>query len=134
MAKNTKLGSHGEDAPKQPPKTPRFNDVSFVNYELPAAVKASLKEKPFTDEQFAGALLDLADAGYSVKFKYDSFTGGYSVFVQQTDPKHENSNMILPGRGSSPQKALKQACFLHYEVMQGRWQDFLERRRDEIDD
>jgi len=134
MRKNENYGSHGADKPARSAKTERFNDIRFVNYQLPPDVKAALKEKPFTSEQFADALLDLLDAGYTTKFKYDAFIGGYQVFVQATDPKHVNAGMILPGRGSTPAKALKQACFLHYEVMQGAWEGFLENRPTDLDD
>lgn len=134
MAKSNGLGSHGNDRPTKPTKTARFNDVRFVNYQLPKEVKEALKEKPFSPEQFLDALMDMNDAGYSVKFKYNSFQSCYECYVQQTDPKHANADMILPGRGSSPSKALKQACFIHYEVTQGHWEGFLEHKPDEIDD
>jgi hypothetical protein len=134
MKRNENYGSHKEDA--KPWKAPgkAFNNVKFVSYKLPDTAKQSLKEQPFTADQVLRAILELNDAGYSIKFRYDAKYSNYSVFLQHTEADHPNAGIILPGRGSSPQKALKQACFIHYEVCQGNWQGFTETDHPEMDD
>lgn len=134
MKKNENYGSHAQDRKQGVTKTPRFNDVQFVNYTLPKDVQTSLKERPFTSDQASDAILTLNESGYTVKFKYDEKYSNFSCFLQQQSPDHVNSNMILAGRGSSPMKALKQACFIHYEVCGSDWRGFVEKRVDEMDD
>lgn len=134
MTKNANYGSHGADRKAPPTKTPRFNDVSFVNYTLPPAVAQTLKESPFSPEAGWKAIHDLNDTGYTVKFRYDEKYQNYTAFIQHSDPNHVNAGIILSGRGSSCMKALKQACFIHYEVTQAVWAGFIEPKAVEIDD
>lgn len=115
MGKNTTKGNF------RGAKTPRFNDVQFIQFELSAEEAAHLKEQA----NDGSAVLDLVqrciDAGYRVSSKHDERGDCYAVFMQPTDPEHEYAGFILPARGSTLLKALKQLMYKHFVSFEGDW-------------
>jgi hypothetical protein len=134
------LGSNGTKKDKPITQTTsikasRFNDAKFVNYELDKTAQASCKAWSIDASALFDGILKMCEVGYRFTLKYDHYSKAYACFVQQTEDKGKNSGYILTARGSTPEKAVKQALYKHYEVMAGDWEDFGERSKlDEIDD
>ena len=116
-------------------KTPRFNDAFFLNYTLSseekAACKAWLPELVGLDDQ----VLKLCEAGYKVTLTYDAYGAAFAAFVMPKPETKDNQGIILAGRGSTPLKALKQALFIHYQIMDGQWAAYSRGNgKEEFDD
>jgi len=112
----------------------RFDSSRFVQYELDALEQAKCKAWQVSADDLWGHVLALADEGYSLALKYDTFSEAYACFVQvrgQSD--HINAGLILTGRGSEPKKALKQALF-KMDAIGPSWVQYGERRKADLDD
>lgn len=112
----------------------RFDSTRFVQYELDATQIAACKAWDVSTNDLWGHILSLADDGYSVTFKFDSWSEAYACFIQvRGQDDHVNTGLILTGRGSEPHKALKQAVF-KMDAIGPSWVQFGERRKVELDD
>jgi len=105
-------------------KKERFNDAEFVNYELGKDEQARCKAWQFDLDTLSDALLRLADSGYVVSCKFDTYSEAHSAFLRQAVPDGENAGYILSGRGSSPLKALKQVIFKHFVLFEQSWAQY----------
>jgi hypothetical protein len=113
----------------------RFNKARFVQYELSADQKATCKAWLLDPESLHDAMFKFCEAGYSFSCKWDGYSKSYAAFGRIDAPKHENFDLILTGRGSSPIKAVKQMLFKHFMVFDMLWAAYAERREDyEFDD
>jgi len=113
----------------------RFNDAQFIQHELDKAQVQTCKAWYMAEGDAFEAILRMADSGYVVTLKYDSFSEAYSCFLRQSSSEGKNWGYILSGRGSTPFKALKQALFKHFIVMGEDWESFAGfDKRAEIDD
>ncbi len=120
---------------KDPSKAPRFNAAEFVQYELDKAAQASCKAWNVSADALLQSVLGLAEQGYSVTLKWDTYSQAHSAFMRLAGGTGPNEGLILTGRGSTPEKALKQLMYKHFEVMHEAWEDFSGGRRGaEIDD
>lgn len=117
---------------KQNPKQDRLsNDIAWVNYNLSDEQKAELKAQNFNLDN---ALVRLTEEDMKVTISFDSYNECYACFLipkSQTDP---NFGAILSGRGSTPAKAVKQACYIHWNIFDRNWSDGRLPRREVIDD
>jgi len=117
------------------PKKERFNETVFINYELDKTAQAACKAWSLTSESAFHALLGLLDEGYRVTLKFDDYSDSYASFMQQQAAEGVNYGFTLTGRGSTPEKALKQLLYKHFEVMGELWEQFAGAPRgSEIDD
>lgn len=115
-------------------KAARFDSSRFVQYELDAAEAQKCKAWDVSADDLWGHVLALADDGYSITFKFDSWSEAYACFVQvRGQDDHVNAGLILTGRGSTPSKALKQACF-KMDAIGPTWVQYGERRQAVLDD
>jgi hypothetical protein len=113
----------------------RFNNTTFIQYELDKVASTACKAWNCDEVAAFHALHGLADAGYSVTLKYDTYSEAYASFMQQKGDEGPNSGFTLTGRGSTPYKALKQLLFKHFEVMAQTWEPFSgHEKASEIDD
>jgi len=116
-------------------KKERYSDVRFVNYELSKEQATACKAKAVSHEDLWETAHELCTDGYSISLRWDDYSKSYAAFVSTKDEKSPNFGLMLTGRGSSPFKALKQAMFKNFDLMDGDWTDFAERGGpDEIDD
>lgn len=117
-------------------KKERFNDAVFINYELDKAAQAACKAWPVSADALFQSVLGLVERGYAITLKWDTYSDSHAAFMRfvgQGEP--ENAGLILTGRGSTPEKALKQMLYKHFEVMAEVWEFFVTRRSaEEIDD
>jgi hypothetical protein len=72
------------------------------------------------DDLFDG-LLKFLEEGYSVKFRYDDHNQCHQASATGVALDHDYCGWHLVGRGSSPEKALKQLLYLHYHVWKRNW-------------
>lgn len=111
--------------------SPSNGSVSWVNYTLTTDEKKALKTAEFDADN---ALLRLVEEGYKITMGFDKFNECFSCFVVPTGEGHKHTGMILSGRGSTPLKALKQGCYIHWQVFDGDWTDVRVSQREELDD
>jgi hypothetical protein len=110
-------------------------DVKFINYSLSAAQKSELKSLTWTLEDHDTALIRLNEGGYNVSHKYDDYGECFSCFVSPAPGNLANEGYILTGRGSTPVKAFKQACYLHWQIFDQDWSEhYTSREKEGFDD
>ena len=115
----------------------RWNDNEFVRLELNEAQKAECKAWCSELGELDAIVGQFIDDGYRVSVKYDSYSSAYGSFGQLAtdDGKHQNSHLVLTGRGSTPLKAIKQMLYKHVHILEGSWGDEVSARySDAIDD
>lgn len=129
-------------ASKSRPKTnrPTFSkgktsDVTFVNYSVTKEDKEFLKSQAWLLDDFDSAVIKVVEAGYKVSMQYDDKQECYACFIISRDSESENSGYILTGRGSAPSKAVKQAIYIGFHVLEGVFSNINElMQNDALDD
>lgn len=109
----------------------RQGDIVWVNYTLSDEQKQELKAQTF---DFETALTRLTEEDMKVTISYDDYNSCYSCFLIPKQPGSVNYGAILSGRGSTPVKAVKQACYLHWNIFEGNWSDGRLSKKEIIDD
>ena len=105
--------------------------VVWVNYNLSNDQKAELKASTFDCDN---ALLRLCEENYKVTVSHDAFAKCFACFLVPKGAEHKHVGMILSGRGSTPTKAIKQACYIHWNIYDSDWSDYARPSQLEIDD
>lgn len=127
--------SKDKNPPENKPKTPRFNDVRFINYNLSDEQKAECKGWPLPIADLDNLALRLCEGDYRVSLKYDDYSRAFACFINPNGDKHPHLGWVLTGRGSTPLKALKQACYIHFLLFEEDWSEYqMETKGIEIDD
>lgn len=107
----------------------------FVQYELSKEQQASCKAWSFTGDDASDALDKLVQASYKITFRFDERNNCPACWIIAEKENVMNPNMILSGRGSTPIKAFKQACFKHFILFEGVWGEYVRKKEtEEIDD
>lgn len=109
-------------------------DVIFVNYNLTDTERKKLKSQAFSSDDAFSALVKLIEENYKVTFSEDKFHKCFACFVIPTNPGGDNSGYILSARGSTPDKAFKQACYLHWQKFDRIWSSWRGEGTEELDD
>lgn len=113
----------------------RFNDVKFVTYSLSREQAKDLKARDLSLEQLDDTALKLSEAGYKITFRFDDYNQCHACWLIPSMDKVPNFGFILTGRGSTPLKAFKQVCYIHFELFEGDWAEhYIDRNREELDD
>jgi len=113
----------------------KFADVTFITLTLDKKQKAELKAQPWDLEIFETAVLRVVEAGYKVSMQEDTYNKCYSCFVTQREKDGDNFGYILTGRGSTPSKAVKQALWIGFHILEGKFENFNpETKGEELDD
>jgi hypothetical protein len=98
-----------------------FKQASFCPYTMTSEDKANCKKWEFPPEHALDVLLALASKGYKITLKLDTEQHAYACWLISPEDNVDNPNEILSGRGSSPEKALKQAAYMHYKLFDEVW-------------
>jgi hypothetical protein len=123
-----------EKKPTAPTK-PRFNDVQFINWSLDADHKMACKNWSLDLEQFDNLLTTLVEGGYKATVSYDTYRSCFTASIVPTPDAKGNQGYILTGKGSTPTKALKQALYIHFHVMNEDWAAYsTAKSAEELDD
>jgi len=114
---------------------PQFVPSQFVQYELNKEQAARCKAWDFSETDAFEALLKLCEEDYKITFRHDDKNRCSACWIVAADGHKINGGYILPGRGSTPFKALKQCCFKHWSLFDGAWGDYVGvKEAEEIDD
>lgn len=111
--------SSSKNASKATGSKGQFADVIWVNYSLTKADREALKKAVWTLDDLDDCLIKLNEAGYKVSTQYDDKQACYACFIIQRDSEHENAGYICTGRGSAPHKAIKQAYYIGFHILEG---------------
>jgi hypothetical protein len=116
---------------KKPYKAP---DVQFINYNLSPEEKVAVKAWAFPMDVMDDLLVKLTESNFKVTISHDAYAHCYQCFLVPT-PKHVDLfGYILAGRGSTPVKAFKQACWVHYKLLDENWSEYQRPGNQDIDD
>jgi hypothetical protein len=105
------------------PKTrvpPPWKPASFINVSLSGGQKEEVKHTVWTVDSLDNALNDLLGRGYKFTLRFDTRNDCFAAWLFGPDGT-ENAGYILAGRGSTPHKAIKQACYIHYTILEQDW-------------
>jgi hypothetical protein len=94
----------------------------FVPGDLTDVERKQCKDWPIWGERSDDMLANLLDNGYTLSIKPDTRGGGYMAFITANTAGHAYAGWVLSGRGSTPLKSLKQACFRHYVMLDEVWE------------
>lgn len=129
------MSRNPKDKPIEAPKTPRFNDVKFINWSLNDEEKAACKAWVLTVEDFDNALTSLLQSGYKITQSFDENRSVYTGSIIPTQNAKSNQGFILAGKGSTPLKAIKQALYIHFHIMGEEWASYsLAGSTEQMDD
>lgn len=103
------------------PTKARFNDVQFVQLEPDKEELLAIKNSAVTPEDVLDFVTQQSEAGYRISHKYDDFSEAHAVYCQPLDDDHENSGLVMSGRGSSAFKALRQLMWKFSRCPDGQW-------------
>lgn len=123
---------HTNKKPPAPP-APQFKPGQFVNVSLSVDDVFNIKLQAWHEEEFNDAFSRLCMDGYKTTLRYDQRNQCYAAWLLPTEGG-PNDGYILSGRGSTPFKALKQLAYIHYKLLEGRWDANGDQPRDQIDD
>jgi hypothetical protein len=106
----------------------------FVKYWMSKAELAACKASEFPIGDLETTLIHLCESGYKTSVSWDDYSDAFAAYLACNNPQDENYGWCLSGRGSTPVKALKQACYQHFVLFDKVWPKLLEASRAEIDD
>lgn len=106
-------------SPKASASKGKYADVMWVNYSLTKADREALKKAVWTLEDLEDCLIKLTESNYKVSVQWDDRQDCYSCFIITRDSEHENAGYICTGRGSTPHKAIKQAYYIGFHILEG---------------
>lgn len=106
----------------------------FIEYDLTEQERRDLKQREFDLAIANTVLTNLVQSEYRVSLGFDFYNSTFTCSISHKDPKHANAGWVLVGRGSEPLKALKQACYKHYDVFAEVWHNARAMTRAELDD
>lgn len=99
----------------------RKYDSEFVSADLTDAEKALCKVWGEWEVDPDALLESVLGDGLRLTLKDDPATGGFLVFLNPVGDTHPYVGWVLSGRGSTPVKAIKQACFRHLVQLKRKW-------------
>ena len=94
---------------------------SFVRYDLDEKERHLCKQWLDGTADVDEPLREFLGLGYRISVSYDPNHTCFSAFATVDDVANKNNTLVLPGRGSTALKAIKQVLFKHYELFAGKW-------------
>lgn len=124
-----------KNKPEAKPTQKRFNDVIFVNWSLSVEEKAECKNWLLGEGELDNACLLLIEAGYKTTISWDNYRECFTASIVPAKDAKINQGYILTGKGSTPLKAIKQAAYIHFHIMDGDWSSYsTAKSAEELDD
>lgn len=117
--------------PKAP--VPGFKPATFVNIDLDDDVAQKLKSAPWGLTELDATLNKLLADRYKLTVRYDERNDCFAAWIVSPDAG-ANRGYILAGRGSTPSKAVKQVCYIHFVLLEGDWVEGGAMPRKPLDD
>jgi len=112
-----------------------YEQAAFIRRELTPEEQAICKAWELSSEDCWDSMQRFVENGYRVTARWDDYNECFACWLLPPREDKDNAGLILTGRGSSPYKAFKQACFKHYQLFQEVWPKEVDKRGgNEIDD
>ncbi len=129
------MGKNVNPPAKPKPTQTRFNDVKFVNWALTTEEKQDCKTFLTGEADYDDALHVIVQAGYKTTLSWDNFRQCFTASIVPTKDAKNNQGYILTGKGSTPLKAIRQALYIHYRIMDEDWASYsTSTNAEELDD
>jgi len=110
-------------------------DKTFINVPLSVEDKVAIKAWIGELSELDDLAVRLIEENIRVNLTYDTFNLCFSCTLSRTDDKHPDAKLMLSGKGSTPLKALKQAMYIHWKLLDKDWTAYSQTRlRTTIDD
>src|SRR4249920_2427825 len=91
-----------------------WDNMMFVNRELSVDEQAECKAMKNTWDTIDLPLQNFLEDGHSIKITWEERNNCFAVFASTSKLGHRHWQLILPGRGSTPLKAVKQLLYKHH--------------------
>lgn len=107
---------------KQPISTSNTNQMQYLNYKVTEEDRAEIREWSQDASELWEKIAQLLDSQFQFKVSYDKNNDCYACYISghwQLNPP--DKNWTLTGRGSSWEKAVRQALWIHFERFAGDW-------------
>lgn len=105
------------------PTIKEANDVGgYINVKLTEAERGEIREWCITADDLWQKIALLLDSQYQFKVSYDKNNDCYACYIQgHWQLNKPDAKWTLVGRGSSWEKAVRQALWIHFEALGGEW-------------
>lgn len=113
--------------------TPGFKPAQFVNVNLTRDQLETLKATDWTIDKCDSLIHALLFDGFKLTLRYDQRNSCFAAWLVPPDG-HKWAGSILSGRGSTPNKAIKQLMYIHHVVLESRWDTIQDQSALELDD
>jgi len=108
-------------AKKPSQKQQSFPFKGFLDVALTKEQLAGQKSWNPSLEELMQGLQRLTEDDLGVKFRWDTHNRCHMATASPISPDHECAGWYLSGRGSTPEKALKQLLYIHFVMWNGAW-------------
>lgn len=108
----------------------------YANYEPTQKEKVLIKNAPCEPHDVYGYLDALLEEGYRVTVSFDDFNQTWQATVSTVDKSHDNAGIFLVCRGSTWQKAVRQASWATGALTENNipWERLLVKQKPDLDD
>lgn len=95
----------------------------YINFKITEEERGQVREWATTADELWEQIARLLDSQYQFKVSYDDGNDCYVCYIQgHWKLNKPDANWTLIGRGSSWEKAVRQALWMHFEGLGGEWQ------------
>jgi len=127
-----KRGDLGPEA--NPNKMLTERKTQFVRGELDRVQAAECKSWVGDGDDLLGYLDTVVMSGYKLSIRWDGYSESYAAWLIAPDKDSTNAGLILPGRGSTPSKSVRQVLFKHIMMFDGVWPKQDSKQDFDLDD
>lgn len=98
------------------------DDRGYIKFNASEEDRAEIKQWAQSADELWEKIAQLLDSQYQFKVAYDKNNDCYACYVSgHWQLNKPDANWTLTGRGSSWEKAIRQALWIHFERFGGDW-------------
>lgn len=98
------------------------DDGGYINFKVTEEDRAAIREWCQSADELWEQIARLLDSQYQFKCAYDKNNDCYACYVSgHWQLNKPDAKWTLTGRGSSWEKAVRQALWIHFEGLGGEW-------------
>lgn len=117
---------------KQPIKPKPAEERGYIKYSITEENRVDIRHWAQSAEDLWEKIAQLLDSQYQFKVSYDKNNDCYCCYISgHWQLNKPDANWTLTGRGSSWEKAVRQALWIHFEALGGEWSDNKDRSAQE---
>ena len=107
---------------KTPSKSASSEERGYLKFKLTEEERGVIREWAQTADELWHQIAMLLDQQYQFKVAYDKNNDCYCCYISgHWQLNKPDANWTLTGRGSSWEKAVRQALWVHFEYFGGDW-------------